>query len=286
MIDIAITSSSRPQLFPYCWESFKDMIHIRGNKKVIVHEDVVFKKESDQVVKYLRELHQKGEIQEYYSESPAIGLGRTLDWLIRQKIDSKYMFYLQEDWEFERPVDLDQLIWVMDNNPQINLIFLNKTKNFETLNNMPMKQYIYNGVDMCLYHSWTFLPGLWRMSFVKKHWRMRVERPEGYFTNAFGNHTQRMSCDYCEKNIGAYILGKQGEFRYVRHIGNDWRMAQWRLENGKPGGSHAPVMDLPFIAPWVPYPDRPVQKPNPTKEELEKLMSEEPQEIQNAKVEN
>lgn len=281
MLDVVITSSSRPQLFPYCWESFNKMVHIRDDKRVIVHEDMVFKKESDQVKNYIR-----GSVQEYYSDFPAVGLGRTLDWLIKEKINTKYMFYTQEDWEFERPVDLDQLMWVMDNNPQINLIFLNKTKNFETLNGMHQKQHTYSGVDMCLYHSWTFLPGLWRMDFVRKHWRMRVERPEGYFTNTFGTHEQRTDCDYCEKNIGAYILGKQNDYRYVRHLGNDWRMASWRIENGKPGGVHDKCMDIPVIAPWVPYPERPVQNLNPRKEDVEKQMSEEPKEIQNAKVEN
>lgn len=36
-------------------------------------------------------------------------------------------------------------------------------------------------------------------------------RPEGYFTNAFGDHNTRMDCEYCRKNIGAYMLGKTGD---------------------------------------------------------------------------
>jgi hypothetical protein len=68
-----------------------------------------------------------------------------------------------------------------------------------------------------------------------------------------------MDVKYCEKNIGAYIYGQQGEHRYVRHLGNDWRMADWRLENGRPGGRHHSNMDKPYMAPWLPYPKFPTQ---------------------------
>ena len=290
-LDVLITSSSRPQLFPYFWDSFKKMMIIRQPYTVFAHEDFVFAPESQRVMLYLSGLQEKKEIQGVYSHNPAIGLGRAMDFMFTKHIKSDYMLYFQEDWQVERPIDVDRLITVMDKNPEVNLIFFNKTKNTHKLNKALQPQYLYSdggaGVDMCLYHSWTFLPGLWRMDFVRKHWRVRYERPEGYFSNAFGTHEQRMDCNYCEKVIGAYMLGKSGDFRYVRHIGNDWRMAEWRLEGGQPGGCHEPErMDFPFMAPWVPFIERPVQKPKPSKAEITKQLSEEPQETQNAKVES
>jgi len=286
MLDIIITSSSRPQLFPYFWESFKKMVHIRCPKRVIVHEDFVLKDESKEAIKYIYGLKQKGEIQEYHSDNPPVGLGYSISGLL-DKVNTKYVVYLQEDWEFERPVDIDQLIWVMDNNIQVNSIFLNKSKNFKTLNGALQKQYTYSGVEMCLYHQWTFLPGIWRMDHVRKYWRCSSIRPEGHFTNAFGTHEQRMDCDYCERVLGVYMLGKSEDYRFVRHIGNDWRMEKWRLENGKPGGVHdTNRMDKPYVAPWVLLPDRPVRKPNPNEIEIQKWLQEEPPEAQNAKVEN
>jgi len=284
-LDVLITSSSRPQLFPYFWESFKKMMIIRQPFSVYVHEDFVFREESNSVLEYLHVLKEKGEIQGIYFHNPAIGLGRAMDFMFNKHITSSYMLYFQEDWEIERPIDVDQLITVMDKNPEVNLVFFNKTKNTKRLNKAEQPQYTFfdggGGVDMCLYHSWTFLPGLWRMNFVRDHWRVREDRPEGYFSNAFGTHDQRMDCDYCEKVIGAYMLGKTSDYRYVRHIGNDWRMAKWRLEAGKPGGCHEPSrMDFPFIAPWVPFPERPVQKPKPNKEEIELQIGEGPEETQ------
>ena len=189
---------------------------------------------------------------------PAIGLGNTLDHYINN-LNSKYVLYLQEDWEFERPIDIDEITWTMDQNPYINLIFFNKIRNSGIINKQEQREVDYDGFKCCVYHGWSFFPGIWRLDFVKKHWVKRDLKPEGGFTNQFGNHHKRTDVGYCRKTIGAYIYGRVGEYRYVRHLGNNWRMAEWRLENGQPGGRHSEDMDKPYMAPWVPYPERPVR---------------------------
>jgi len=272
MIDILITGSSRPHLYPYFWKSFNEMMHYRGEKNIIVHEDFVFPKESEKVVNWINKNIPEAQL---ITHKPAIGLGLALDDIIKNKLKNKYCFYTQEDWEYERPVDIDQILWVMDRNPKINLVFFNKIKNEKSLDKAKQPEYDYDGLKMCLYHSWTFLPGIWRTSHVKKYWRCRKERPEGYFTNAFGSHNRRMSIKYCEENIGAYMYGKTEDYRYVRHLGNDWRMAKWRLDNGRHGGAHDKErMDLPYMAPWIKYEERPVQRKH-SKEEIDKMLSEE-----------
>ena len=148
----------------------------------------------------------------------------------------------------------------MDKHPnKLNLIFFNKIKNSRNCGGGRQKGYEYSGLRLCLYHGWTFLPGIWRLPFVRKHWIYSPQRPEGAFTNQFGSHETRKDVKYCEEKIGAYIYGREGEHRYVRHIGNDWRMAAWRLENGLPGGRHHSDMDKPYMAPWVTYPEFPTQ---------------------------
>jgi hypothetical protein len=276
-IDLVITGSSRPQLFPFTWESFKRNVHFRGKIRVIFHEDFVFPKESEKVVKYLEKLKSKGEIHEIITHNPAIGLGKALDDIIRNSIKSDFIFYLQDDWEFERPIDLDELIWTMETNPKINLIFFNKIINYDSLNNQKCPQYTFGYKDFTLWHSWSFLPGIWRMSKVREKWKCREVRPEGFFSNQFGTHDERGDIQYCIDNIGAYALGKNNEPRYVRHIGNDWRMAKWRLENGKPGGVHdSSRMDDPYMAKWLPKLDeRPHRNDTYSKEEIDKMLSEE-----------
>jgi hypothetical protein len=276
-VDLIITGSSRPQLFPFTWESFKKHVHFRGELRVIFHEDFVFPDQSRKVVEYLNHLKKKGEIHEIITHNPSIGLGRALDDLINNHIKSEFIFYLQDDWEFERPIDLDELVWTMEQTPKLNLIFFNKIKNDASINKQRCPEYTFKFKDFTLWHGWTFLPGIWRMSKVREKWAVREVRPEGFFTNRFGNHNQRGDIKYCEQNIGAYALGKNGEPRYVRHIGNDWRMANWRLENGKPGGCHdASRMDDPYRGAWLPpLADRPVHKENPTQEEIDKMLAEE-----------
>ena len=266
MLEILITGSSRPQLWPIFWESFKKMCIIRQDYRVTVHEDFVFDSDSHKVMDYCRKLQDKGEIHTLDFDNPARGLGWTLDHYMRKRFwnngssGPKYLFYLQEDWFFERPIDIDQIIWTMDQHEaKLNLIFFNKIKNNGRINKCEQREYEYSKMRLCLYHGWTFLPGIWRIPFVCKNWVTAHVRPEGAFTNQFGGHVTRMSVDYCEKNIGAYIYGPIGDPRQVRHLGNDWRMASWRLEDGRPGGRHHVDMDKPYMAPWVPYPEFPTQ---------------------------
>jgi len=275
MIDVIVTSSSRPQLWPYFLNAFFEHVHCRSGFNIIVHEDFVFRNESNEVLKYLES---KSFI--VLHNNPAVGLGQSIDILLKNS-NSKYVLYLQEDWEFERHVDLDQLMWVMDENPNVNCIFFNKYRNFKIFNGIEQPQYTYSFVDMCLYHSWTFLPGIWRVDHVRKYWRWRKERSEGYFTNSFGTHEQRNDHEYSKKILGVYMLGKQEEPRYVRHIGNDWRMEKWRMENGQPGGANKPdILDIPHRAKWLPeMEERPQRKMTYTKDEIDRLINDEPKEI-------
>ena len=275
-IDMLITSSSRPQLFPYCWESFKKYVVFSGQIRVFVHEDFVFPDKSKRVINYLEKLKKRGEIHEYCVHSPAVGLGRAMDFMLRSKITANYMIYLQEDWEFERPVDLDRIIWTMENHHEINLLLFNKFRNMASVTRVKQPQFTYKGLDMCLSASWAFLPGIWRMSHAMKYWRMREHHPEGYMTNSFGTHQQRANNDYSKKIMGAYWLGKIGEPRYVRHIGNNWRMASWRLEKGRPGGRHdAKTMDFPHRANWLPIQeDRPVQGQSWDERKTQRMLGE------------
>lgn len=257
-LEVLITGSSRPQLYPYCWESFKEMCVIRKPFMVTAHEDVVFGDESQKVIAYLTELKSRGEIHTIDVDSPARGLGYCLNHYVTKRLQAKYVLYLQEDWEFERPIDIDRITWTMDKHPKINLIFFNKIKNSGTINHLEQKEFNFDGLKCCLYHGWTFLPGIWRMDFIRGRWVYRTDRPEAAITQQF---TGRESNRYCVENIGAYIYGPQGDARYVRHLGNDWRMAEWRIEDGKPGGNHnSETMDLAYMAPWVPYPERPTQR--------------------------
>ena len=257
MVDVLITASSRPLLIPYCVESFRRGIYTKRNMRWLLHEDFVFPKESGKVLEWAKSTGYF-DIIDYHKS--CVGLGYSLYHMI-PKLKSKYTLYIQDDWELERPVDLDEIIWVMECNKDINLVIFNKFKNFGSIGGFDLLEHTFeSGLKLCLYNAFALLPGIWRTEFVRDRYTQPIKyKPEGTFTNLIGSHDQRLRADFCRKNLGAYFYGETGDFRYVRHLGNNWRMATWQMEKGKPGGN--PAMEASgeqYRAPWVPFEDRPI----------------------------
>lgn len=195
-----------------------------------------------------------------------IGLGKTLARLI-PKIRTEYMFYLQDDWEFEREVNLNDVVGVMENYPDINQIIFNKYRTRGVIQGFHYKEREVHPfgsnkkLTICLNNGWQLLPGVWRTKWIKKRckwYEERFEKPEGYFSNRLGNLRERIDPDFCETRIGSYFWGPIQEYRYVYHLGNELRMQNWRLEGGKPGGSAPPrEFDEKNKHPDVPWPIQP-----------------------------
>lgn len=257
MIDVFVSSSSRPKLLPYCVESFKGLLFTKDKLNWILHEDFVYPKQSKLVLNYA-----KKHFDKIYHHDPCVGLKKSIFYVL-PTLKSRYVVYLQDDWYLERPVDLDQIIWTMDQHPEINLIIFFKFRNKKTHELFPFKEYDFSGMKLCSYYGWALLPGVWRMSKFREHFHVNLgDRIESQLTQSFGTNEQRMDENYCFKNLGAYFYGPAGSPRYVKHLGDTWRMAYWRLEDGKPGGtiitSDLEQHENENKAPWVPsitYPD-------------------------------
>ena len=85
-----------------------------------------------------------------------------------------------------------------------------------------------------------------------------------------------------EDTIGAYFYGGFGEYRYVRHIGGTWRMADWQRQNNKPGG----VVHWEFVnvkrdrSPWLgEFVERPLNKDIKLTDEGKKIYEQQPEHI-------
>lgn len=256
--------SSRPQLLKYCVESLQDKIlkFSSSSHRILLHEDFVLEKESRESIKYAKDKDVR-----VISHNPKIGVGPAMNSMFKNHIKSEYLLYLQDDWEFERIIEIDRLLWTMNQHQQINCITFSKYRNVKpgTLEELGVNEYNYKGLLLTLYDGWWFNPGIWRMSKVRKHWRFRDIRPEGYWQQSFfenrdGNIKLK---DWCYNNVGSYFLGGKGDFRYVRHLGSSWRMADWRLEKGKPSGTlHWDFQSLTRDrAPWLEeLPPRPLNQ--------------------------
>ena len=235
-IDVIVTGSSRPDLLEKTVNSFLDRLKTTRGFRFLLHEDCIFEVESEESIEWAK---YSLLFDETILSKPHVGLGEGIRILL-QKVKSPFLIYLQDDWELEREVDLDALIQAFEENNCINHVHFNKYKTSGSMNGFQQVEHEFSGIKMCLYNAWAFLPSVWRTKFVKPRFVVRYERPEGYFTNTFGNHEQRRDTGYCKRFMGCYIYGPQGDYRYLRHLGNARRMASWRLEGGRPGGREMP----------------------------------------------
>ncbi len=232
-IDLLIMGSSRPELLRYTYESFQKYIEdlCEAEIRVLFHEDCVYPNTSKISKRY-------GKLNgfETFSHDPKIGLGPAMDKMFK-KVKTDYMFYLQDDFEFERPIDLDRILWTMERNARVNCITFNKRK-IRT----DTHEYVFDGLKLYIRKFWSFNPGIWRMSVVRKHWIGPVEiKPESR---------------WFKTNVGvSYVYDSPGEYRYVRHLGDTWRMADWVMKDNIPGRTKNPDAHE-GRAPWLGPPQK------------------------------
>jgi hypothetical protein len=280
-LDVLVMASSRPDLLKITMEKFKDYVECWGNTELryLIHEDFVYPEMSKQTVKWAENFFDVVE-----SSLPKIGVGYAMDKMFKL-IESDYVFHMQDDWEFERPIELDRIIWTMEKHKKINCVTFNKYRNMKPQHAGDVfedKEYDFDGQKLCIYPGWQFLPGVWRMETVRRKWKPRKIRPEGNWQNQFGDNNKRVGdLKHLEDNVGAYMYGGMGEYRYVRHIGTTWRMAEWQTKNNnyKPTGCrHWEFMSLKRDrAPWLgDMPARPLNRGVPLTREGRELLKDQP----------
>lgn len=287
-LDVLITASSRPQLLKPTVEYFHKFIHFEGKMRWILHEDFVYKEQSKETIKWAKE---SGYFDEIYEDDPPLGLGVSIEEMLK-KINTKFMFYLQDDWVFERPVDLDRIVYTMERDDKINCIHFNKYRNMPMVDGFKQKEMTLTdaGLRVCIFHSWSLLPGVWRTDFVRDRWiEPRTNRPVAWFTWQLGSGIKRRGkmiknfearlnnrksdiyketkgkwenvpsdeevYKYLQENVGVYLYGHLGDPRYIRHIGEDLRMEHWRRKDGKPGieGASQERNAGRYMAPWLTF---------------------------------
>ncbi len=188
------------------------------------------------------------EVDEYYHSRPCMGNATAMQFLMR-KWQTDYVFHLQDDWEFELPVDLDRILWTMDNHPEIQCIFFNKQAN-RIIGDFDPIEVEYEGLRMCTSYFWPFLPGIWRTKTFKNKWKYRGERPEGFFNQQFGTADEVKELAR-KKKFGVYSLGDKFHPRYIRHLGENLTTLHWKPEARQTNKKYS-MSDLRYRAPWLP----------------------------------
>lgn len=213
-IDIAITGSSRPSLYPIFWESFNKMVKMNDKPNITAYEDVIFKSESDRVREYI-----ESKVDRYVEINPNKRLGYVFN-LLLSEVKTKYYMYLQEDWKFLKKIDVDKIIEVMEDHTNIKQVWFPKRLLKNTYNTFCGDTFDVDGVDLVPYNSWAFLPHIGRTEFVRDIWaKGNVKshvRPEAPFKKVLLKHVPVNQNSFY--NSVSFILGEKYD-EYIQHLG-------------------------------------------------------------------
>ena len=146
---------------------------------------------------------------------------------IIERATTKYFLYLQEDWKFLKPIDVDALVNVMDDNPFIQQIWFAKfiqgnhweslTGEILTLGDITLTE--WQGQKKSSPSSWAFLPHIVRTDFIREAYRKAqchvADRPEQVLKQWLVSQTK------LQKNYNriSWILDNRQE--YIQHLGID-----------------------------------------------------------------
>lgn len=270
MIDVIVVSACRPECLRRTIESFLNKVSYSGKFRVLFHEDCIFPVMSRLVKTYLCRFTEDGLSIAYMESNPPIGIGRAISNILIPKIESDFFFYLEDDWEFERIVPLDDFISIMNRYPDINQLILTGYRLFEReigdLNiywNYPERK-VYSDYSKQEYiirqnFRWGLGIGLWRTNWVRDY----VTK----YLSKFGNVTT-LPFDVRNK-YNTYYWGPTGDYRYIMHTGGFVKVN--KLSDGSPPDfpfmredatlEAAKEFDREHKAPYVPCPE-----PRPTRE--------------------
>lgn len=261
-LDVLITGSSRPECLKVTIESFLTQVQFSGEFRFLMHEDAVYRRMSDKVKDYVN--LQDGLFKVFVFDYPHIGLGKSIGRML-DHIESDFMFYLQDDWKFERLINLDKVIAIMKANADIRQIWFNKNKNFKQLKGWEFTERKEQGETLCLNDLWCMLPAVWRTETIKKKAHVFNSHSlawpiEGHITRCFGGSPeQREVPSFCKKMIGSYRWGPVGDYRQIVHLGDDLQMQFWQRKQGRPGSNKVDPIEIDGYSkhPDVVYTERP-----------------------------
>lgn len=230
-LDVLITSASRPQSLKTQMETFLKRAKFSGKFNFYLHEDRVpgMEDRSKDLEKWAINSHLFADVK---ISDPRIGRGPALNYL-KQFVQSKYVWYMEEDFDFIKSISLDKLIDLMDKHENINQIAFN----FRSLPKIPKpggpngQEYFlcenrkFSGHTLHVSERWTWQPALWRTSWVMPRWNFDQRRSNKGFNRKLkaGIGLKEWDLKWHEENVGAYYYGKNTSKPYVKHTSWDIR---------------------------------------------------------------
>lgn len=225
---ILIISSSRPEVLWYCLKSFNERL-LNCTKKYYINEDVVNPTKTKEIERIVGKLKLDATvIRNKEPIGPFISIMN-----FAQTCKSKYLFIIEDDWELEVDIRVDDLYRIMDKYPNINEILV-KYKERLVKGEPNLVDF---GYTLALSTTPMAMPALWRVkplqdsfhnkqvhdliygtSFVRL--RIPVVFPDFYhITSTMPEGDGKVK--WLRDSIGAYVI--QTEYAQIRHLGTTWK---------------------------------------------------------------
>lgn len=211
-MDVLITSSSRVECLEKTMETFIKYVKYSGDFRIILHEDFVIKKDSEDVVRWAEK---QGYFSKIIQTQPAQRIGKAIESLMNECTDELALKW-EDDWEFTKEVNLDNVIRIFNEHKDVNQIMFNKKMNPAVRQGFNHKEVVMNDQTLTLCREWGMAPAVWRISWIKPRWKcykngdaVNKDLMGGVFRNE----------EWCKKNLGAYWYESPGEGKFVNHLG-------------------------------------------------------------------
>ncbi len=219
VMDVIITSSGRHTIFP-TMESFLDKVKYSGEFRFIINVDLCIKKHEWDIILLFKKLNMKCFNINYIPQ----GFTKALAFVLK-RVETPFYFHLEDDWIFEKEINIDPLRDLFYEHNFINhicfskkkilyyneLFYLRKLKFIPvTCDKFKTKNVSIDNIDLVKTITYSTNPNISRTRHFQKLWHVNSLNLEQQFSLQnflLGNRR------------GYYIHGRIGEEAMVRHIG-------------------------------------------------------------------
>ena len=199
MIDILITSASRPEYLKRLFDSLFEYLEGFEEAKVYLHEDIVNEEESKKVLSWISTV--PAFVDMILITTPAKKDSHAIKRLLNVS-KSKYALYCQDDWILLKPVPTGDIIQAFEDHEQINQIAFNRGKNrhYHNFKEIPTRH--FSRLVQCF--DWILTPAIWRMSYIKPRFKVTENADDiGLILRGGKTRDEKWLAD----NMGSYFWG-------------------------------------------------------------------------------
>lgn len=216
-MDITMTAVLRPEVLQTTLASFnKNLFGDISNHRLIINIDPVGGVKVQDVLDVIYKFFRKDMVVYNTPKEPHFGKAAKWCW---ERIESKYVFHLEDDWELVRKVEMDDLIGILNNNPDIASVrlLIYKSRYMKGhFKNTKSKYFIMNDtltLNPCLYRG-EFLKGLSKIMNPNLNPELQV------VTAKSNSDIGKYRCKW------HYAVYDHKNNPIVKNIGKDWRIAR------------------------------------------------------------